>query len=225
MLQTLRLPIPNVYLLTGERSILIDAGAPTDVRRILAFLKSQHAANLALILLTHGHWDHAGGAAELRQRTKAPIAMHRADVELVRLGTVPPHRTHSVMGWFIRRFIDRPFPTFEPDLLLDEEMSLEGFGVDARVLHTPGHSAGSISVLTAEGDAVVGDLLLGGWFGGKLFGSWPGLHYFAEDIGQVQASIGKLLAASPKRILPGHGGPLDPAAVMRRLAAIKSPGT
>ena len=169
-----------------------------------------------MILLTHGHWDHAGGAAGLRTATKAPVALHRADVDLVRRGDNGVLRPTNLTGRLIRPFVDERFPPFEPDVLIENEIDLRDFGVAARVLFTPGHSAGSLSVLTADGEAVIGDLLMGGWFGGWLFPRSPGLHYFAEDRGQLHASIAKLLAASPRIIHPGHGGPLDPAAVAKR---------
>jgi hydroxyacylglutathione hydrolase len=218
MLHTLRLALPNVYLLTGERCILIDAGRPKDVPRILAFLQAHQIDKLALILLTHGHWDHAGGAAQLRAVTKAPIALHRADAELVRSGAVPPQVIRTRMAWFIHRFIDQPFPPFEPDIVVAEEMDLQRFGVDGRVMFTPGHSPGSISVLTGDNEAIVGDMIMGGLFGGWLLPSRPGLHYFADDLGQLHASIAKLLAAGPRVVYPGHGGPLDPRAVARRFS-------
>lgn len=216
MLHILRLAIPNVYLLTGERAILIDAGGPTDVPRVLAFLQESRIDKLDLILLTHGHWDHAGGAGELRAVTKAPIALHRADVGLVRSGAVPPHVIRSPMAWYIHRFVDRPFPAFEPDIVLDDEIDLQSFGVSGRVLFTPGHTPGSISVLSGDNEAIVGDLVMGGLFGGWLFPKRPGLHYFADDLGQLHASIGMLLTTGPRAIHPGHGGPLDPVAVARR---------
>ncbi len=218
MLHVLRLTLPNVYLLTGEKAILIDAGAPKDVPRILAFLQTHgvEPSKLSLILLTHGHWDHAGGAAQLRALTKAPIAIHRADADLVRNGTNGTLTPTCWMGRLLLPFVNRGFPAFEPDVLIDEEIDLGAFGVAARVLFTPGHTPGSISVLTNEGETIVGDLLMGGWFGGWLFPSRPGLHYFAEDLGQLRDSFKKLLAASPRVIHPGHGGPIDPMDVASR---------
>src|SRR5438105_299721 len=120
MLHILRLAIPNVYLLTGERAVLIDAGRPTDVPRIRAFLQAHGIDKLALILLTHGHWDHAGGAAQLRAVTKAPIALHRADVELVRKGHSNALTPTNLTARLIRPFVDPAFPPFEPDLLIEE---------------------------------------------------------------------------------------------------------
>ena len=220
MLQVLRLSIPNVYLLTGERAILVDAGRPKDVPRILAFLQAHgiQADKLALILLTHGHWDHAGGAAQLRAATKAPIALHRADAELVRTGTNGTLKPTSLVARLLRPFISPPFPPFEPDLLIDGDRDLRDFGVAARVLGTPGHTAGSISVLTDDAEIIVGDLICGGYLGGWLFPTHPGLHYFADDLPQLRASIANVLATSPRIIHPGHGGPLEPQAVARRFA-------
>jgi glyoxylase-like metal-dependent hydrolase (beta-lactamase superfamily II) len=218
MMHVLRLSIPNVYLLTGERAILVDSGRPKDVPRILAFMQAQgvRADKVALILLTHGHWDHAGGAAQLKAAMKVPVALHHADVDLVRTGTNGPLKPTSLFGRMIRPFISPAFPPFEPDLLIEDEFDLRRFGVAARIMFTPGHTAGSISVLTEDAQMIVGDLIFGGCLGGWLFPTRPGLHYFADDLLQLHASIAKVLAASPSIIHPGHGGPLDPLAVARR---------
>jgi len=218
MLHTLRLTIPNVFLLTGDKAILIDAGGPKDVPRILRFLQMHGVDALSLILLTHGHWDHAGGAAGLKKATGAAIAIHRADAELVRQGTSGPLKPTNLMGRLILPLVDRPYPAFEPDVLIDDERDLHEFGVPAHVLFTPGHTPGSISVLTDDHEVVVGDLLMGGWLGGWLFPRRPGLHYQADDVHQVHASIAKVLAAAPRFIHVGHGGPLDPGEVALRFA-------
>jgi glyoxylase-like metal-dependent hydrolase (beta-lactamase superfamily II) len=216
-LHILRLRLPNVYLIGGERSVLVDSGGPADVPRILSFLQVHgiEAGKLALILLTHGHWDHAGGAAELRAATKAPVAIHRADADLVRQGINGPVKPTSVMGYVIRTVVNRGYPPFEPDLVLDAEIDLHEFGVAARVVFTPGHTPGSISVLTQANEVIVGDLLMGGFFGGWLLPTRPGLHYFADDLDQLRASVGKVLDLAPSVVHPGHGGPLDPRVIGR----------
>jgi glyoxylase-like metal-dependent hydrolase (beta-lactamase superfamily II) len=84
------------------------------------------------------------------------------------------------------------------------------------VLGTPGHTAGSVSVLTAAGEAIVGDLLMGGFAGGKLLPHHPTLHYFAEDLPTLRASVRRLLGHAPRRIFVGHGGPLRAGAVSKQ---------
>jgi glyoxylase-like metal-dependent hydrolase (beta-lactamase superfamily II) len=215
MLHILRLSIPKVYLISGARDILVDAGGPKDVPRIISFLQTHGIGpgKLQLILLTHGHWDHAGGAAQLKAALRAPVAIHRADAELARRGINGPLKATNLMGRLLRPFLDRSYPPVEPDLLIEDEIDLTAFGVAARILFTPGHTPGSLSVRTADAEIIVGDLLMGGWFGGWLFPTRPGLHYYVDDLAQVHASVQKVLAASPRIIHPAHGGPLDPQAV------------
>jgi glyoxylase-like metal-dependent hydrolase (beta-lactamase superfamily II) len=73
MLIRIKGAISNCYLLLGERPVLVDTGAPGDLKHILAAFKSAGIApgDLSLILLTHGHSDHAGCAAELKRRSGA----------------------------------------------------------------------------------------------------------------------------------------------------------
>lgn len=207
MLHILRLSIPNVYLLTGERAILIDAGGPRDVLRILEFLKELgiEKGKLSLILCTHGHWDHAGGATQLKAATGAPIAVHRADADKVRRGDNGILKPANLAGYFVLPLLNLGYPAFEPDVLIDDEIDLSSYGVAARIVFTPGHTLGSVSVLSADGAMIVGDLLMGGWLGGWLFPTWPGLHYAADDLDQIYASVRKVLALGPNVIHPGRG--------------------
>ena len=85
----------------------------------------------------------------------------------------------------------------------------------SRVVPTPGHSAGSVTILTAA-EAIVGDLLMGGYAGGKHWPHVPTLHYFAEDLSLLRTSIAKLLEYAPARVYTGHGGPLDLEAIRWR---------
>jgi glyoxylase-like metal-dependent hydrolase (beta-lactamase superfamily II) len=119
--------------------------------------------------------------------------------------TKPTSRRAKLLHWFV----DDEFPSVRPDILVPDEMSLQGFGVDGKVVSTPGHTKGSISVLLSSGEALVGDLLMGGWLGGVFRSGQPGYPYYADDLGQIRASVKKLLDLGATKFLVGHGGPLE----------------
>lgn len=219
MLITLRLPICNVFLLTGQSPILIDTGRPRDAAAILAGL-ARHGvapADLSLLVHTHGHWDHCGSSAGLRQQTSAPVAIHRADAPMMRRGDNGVLRPVTLSGRLGRRLLDRAYPPVKPDVLIDGDFDLAPYGASAKVIPTPGHTAGSISIWTEERDVIVGDLVMGGFLGGRLLPRLPGYHYFADDVDAVHASVRRLLEMKPRAVHAGHGGPLAPERLERWL--------
>lgn len=221
MIVPIRLSISNAFLVKGERPVLIDTGCPGDTDALLAALAREGVApaDLALILHTHGHRDHAGGTARVKGVTAAPAAVHPADADMLVRGANRPLIPATLTGRLIRPFVDRPFPPSTPDLALEESTDLKAYGLAARILGTPGHTAGSVSVLFDSGEAVAGDLLIGGYLGGLLAPHVPGYPYFLEDRAELRASIRKLLGHSPSRIYVGHGGPLSGDDVRKRFAA------
>jgi len=89
-------------------------------------------------------------------------------------------------------------PPTPADALLDDGDTLEKWGIDARVLHTPGHTTGSCCLLTQSGAAFVGDLLSGGRHPHAQ-------RYYADDWGQIPVSIARLRDQQPELIYAGHG--------------------
>jgi hydroxyacylglutathione hydrolase len=215
----LHLRISQAFLVLGDRPILVDTGGPSDAETILKRLAEQcvRVEDLALILHTHGHQDHCGSTAVLRARTSAPAAIHSLDAFMARQGHNGPLRFPSLLARLIVRLVDRPFPPFEPDILLAEEASLAAFGVDGRIVFTPGHTAGSISLVLGSGEAIVGDLLVGGYLGGVVRPGQPGYPYAADDLDVLRASVQKVLDLRPSKLFVGHGGPLEPGRVQRWL--------
>ena len=217
----IRMTIANAYLVRGERPVLVDTGGPGGAGEVLEALAKNGVSpeEVSLILLTHGHADHFGAAAELKRLTCAPVAAHELDAGSVRNGRNPYLPTTRLRARLLKPFLPHEAPAVEPDILFRGEMGLEQFGVRARVIETPGHTAGSVSVLLAGGEAIVGDVLMGGHMGGAFRPGVPRYHYFAEDLGRVRESLAKILALSPTGgIFVGHGGPLDPEAVRERFA-------
>lgn len=196
--------ISNAYLLLGDRPVLVDTGAPGDLKRILAALKAHNLEprQLALILLTHAHSDHAGNAAELRWRSGRPVALHVNDAPLARAGNNGVLVVQTDLGRFVRPFVDEPFQAFEPDILFREAFPLEPYGVRGQVLPTPGHTLGSSSVVLASGEAVIGDVLRGSIV-------WPNRarpHFFCNDSELNTRSMIRLAREGLLRCHPGNFG-------------------
>lgn len=216
----IKLSFSNAYLVRGRKTILVDTGMPGEARKILwaATNAGVPPAEISLILHTHAHVDHAGSTAALAKVLGVPTAVHPADAPLLQTGRMNALTPLRLEARLIKPMVDRPFPPVTPDLLLDTAFDLSAFGVEGRILPTPGHTAGSISLLLADGTAVVGDVLMGGVMGGNLFGTRPNYHYFAEDITAVRASIKALLSAGAQTFFVGHGGPLRRADIEKRFA-------
>ncbi|MGW0395998.1 MBL fold metallo-hydrolase [Streptomyces sp. NPDC003042] len=225
MSHTKIIPIPllgkhaiNAYLLLGRRPVVIDAGTPGSARTIHEQV-ARHGvdpADLALIVITHGHIDHYGSAAELHRLTGAPIAGHVADLEPFRTGRPrTPYLPTGPMGLLMNRnkkLHVRADP-FEPEILIKGETDLDDFGISARIMPTPGHTAGSVSVLTDDGDLVAGDLVANSFMG--LVPGKPANPPFHDDPLRNLASLREMLALGPTRLHVGHGIPLDPERVRR----------
>ena len=98
----------------------------------------------------------------------------------------------------------------EPDILLEEEFQLAEFGIKGRVIHTPGHTAGSVSVILDGGEAIVGDLAMNGF----PMRRGAGMPIFGNSEREIKQSWKKLLDAGACVIYPGHGDPF-PASQLR----------
>ncbi len=81
-----------------------------------------------------------------------------------------------------RLFAYLPFLSQAADLDAADGMRLDDFGIAGSVLHTPGHTPDSISVILDSGDAVIGDVMMGGYAGGAIRPTTPNFHYFADDL-------------------------------------------
>lgn len=215
----IKLPVSNAYLLVGERAVLVDAGAPGQADRILDAVRRAEVDpnDISLLIHTHGHIDHAGSAAELRRRIGMPVAVHEADAPLLRSGTNGTVRPRNREARLVAAVLVRPYEPLEPDLALTEEISLRGYGVDGRVIFTPGHTPGSLSIALPGRDVIVGDLAMGGVLGGALFPRRPRLHYFVDDLAAVRTSVRRVLDDGAATVFVGHGGPLRAGDVRERL--------
>jgi glyoxylase-like metal-dependent hydrolase (beta-lactamase superfamily II) len=195
----------NCYLVrTGEGYILIDTGKPNKRGAIEEELEHAgcHPGNLRLIVLTHGDADHCGNAAYLRKKFGATIVMHPDDSGMVEREDMFWNRKtpNTLVRTIMNRFFGlRQADRFRPDLYVEDGDDLSGWGFEARVLHIPGHSKGSIGILTADGDLFCGDLLAN-------TGN-PALWSIIDDAAVANASVEKLKRLEIGSVYPGHGRP------------------
>lgn len=218
----IKLSFSNAYLVKDRKAMLVDTGAPNEADKILAAVKKAgvREQDIALLLHTHGHFDHAGSTAELKRRLGVPVAVHANDAFMLREGRNGEIKPRNLEARLIAALIPNSFERSEPDILIEQELSLGEFGVDAKILFTPGHTQGSISVLFGNNEAIVGDMLMGGWLGGAWLGARPNYHYYIDDLEQLHASLNKIMDLKPARLHVGHGGPLSLAAVAARFEQI-----
>lgn len=207
----LHLSMSNACLLSGKKHILIDSGISGDLPKIEKLLQKQGVSlhEIALIVLTHVHFDHAGNAAVIQKQAGCPVAVHRLEKALMETGKNAPLVPVHPLAALINPLMNMPFAPAAVDVVFDDLFDLNPFGVDAQVIFTPGHTPGSVSVLTGSGDAAVGDLIGGGWPLGQFQPEKPHYHYWASSMDDVRTSLKHVLSHQPRTIHVGHGGPLD----------------
>jgi len=202
----------NAFLLMGRRPVLVDCGTPGTADRICDGITAAGVDphDLEMIVVTHGHIDHFGAAAELHRRTGAPVAAHEADMPAYTAGH-SNRRQRQPIGISGHLFSLTPPPNAKTEpvavqTVLTGEYSLKDHGIDGRIIPTPGHTAGSVSVLLDQGDLIAGDMISGGFVG--LLRYRPSHPPFHDDPDQAVDSVREVLTMRPHTFHIGHGGPL-----------------
>ena len=171
---------------TSHEAIVVDPG--DNIPDILARLR-KHGLTLRQIIVTHAHIDHVGGAAVLRRATGAPVLLHQHDLGLLEM-------MEMQAGW-----LGVPTPEIvPPDASADDGTIIGLASFPGQVLHTPGHTPGSICLLfPKENLLLAGDTLFAGSIGRT---DLPG-----GDGRQILDSLrGRLLVLPDSiRVVPGHG--------------------
>lgn len=225
----LPLGMVHCHLVIGAKGcVLVDTGIPGSEAKIESALK-QHGRKLSdvtLIVVTHAHTDHAGSAARLRELTGAPILAHAGDLDYYERRK---EMTYCVAHWwgplFLRSGVPgEPYTGFTPDILLQDNarFDLSDFGIAGSARHTPGHTAGSVSVELDCGDALVGDLIASGVFlGGVMRTEHATRPPFEDDPQAVSAELMGMVDAGMQRFHMGHGGPLGVDEVSRHALSLR----
>jgi len=194
----------NVYVVVeGKQVTLIDTGMPGNSGKILNYVGTigLQASDVSQIVLTHHHIDHVGSVYELKKATNAKIAVHEEDADFVAGKKAAPKNKNILIRALSSVFKIKPV---EVDTRLKE-----GDRVGRLiVVHTPGHTPGSICLHDVQNKVLfVGDALR--YAGGKLEG--PN-ERFTPDMSLANQSIQKIAKLDFDLMLSGHGDPLRPDA-------------
>jgi hydroxyacylglutathione hydrolase len=209
---TFRRAYTNVHALVGPGGVLlVDTGEADEVDALLRDLKRAgiEPADVRAIVLTHGHGDHAGGAARLAAVTGAPVVAGRGDAARLQSGRTEGLCATDRTAQRRKAGYERAtFPVVTPDRLITVETDLRevaDIGIDGRVRPMPGHTEGSVVIETTKA-VFVGDLLRG-----SIVGSRARRHFYMCDLESNDRDVAALASSLPdsvKVVFPGHFGPL-----------------
>jgi hydroxyacylglutathione hydrolase len=198
----------NAYLVETDRQglVLIDTGTPGKATKVIAYLASigKKPEDVSYIVLTHPDADHSGSAAELRRVTGAKLAIGELDAprlsgeqKLKETSGVASVMT-SLFGAFMR--VER----VKPDLALKDGAMVGPLSI----IHTPGHTDGSITVYEQNEAIFVGDLLRTDGSGNLKLSSAS----MSRDMDESRRSVERISRLEFAMLLPGHGKPVEDGA-------------
>ncbi|MFW6020426.1 MAG: MBL fold metallo-hydrolase [Bacteroidales bacterium] len=199
----------NSYLVNTQNGyILVDTGTANQSNKIEKALKKLGAGleSIKLIIITHAHYDHTGSLKDLREKSGASVLAHEKEEELLKAGktdfpagTIIFTKLLSSLG---NSLIQMKFKPVKPDITISQNYSLEDYGIQGEVIHTPGHTEGSISVFINNEHLICGD---------TFFNILPGSVYplFADNQKQLLQTWEMIEKLNIKTFYPGHGNSFD----------------
>lgn len=223
----------NAYYIIGDKGVAaVDSGADIGADAVRDQCKNAgiDPDDIKLIILTHGHVDHFLNLPALKEVTGAPVLCHKEAAHFLINGEMPDvdiaGRTQFGIDLLEKQAKEGPpvsgAPKIVPDIVIEDEYNLEEWGIKGKIVHTPGHSRGCISVILDTGEAIVGDL-----FAAEAFhddADMPYFYYPGARFEEAQESVQKILDMNVNIFYSGHGKPSGREYVMERLKAEKNRG-
>lgn len=204
----LNLGFTKIYLLrTDSGYIQFDTGYNHNVKKYLRLLEDNHILpeEIKLIIINHAHFDHTGALKTIQKLTNAQVLVHENEKEFIAKGISQEVRPLTFLTKLMVPIMPKSWAQtdpVEPDIVIQDEYSLEDFGIKAKVIHTPGHTPGTVAVITEEGDALIGCSVHG--FPLRLRRGIPAI---AIDQELIWKSWERIIEEGAKNIYISHGKP------------------
>ncbi len=196
----------NSFLVNSKNNyILIDTGRKNTWKELTAkFDELLNKNELPYLILTHTHFDHAENAAKIKKKYNPKIIVHKSEAEYLKQGSSPLPKGTNFATRFMSDVLGKLFQykynyeSVDPDILVDKNYNLSNFGFNVYIIHTPGHSKGSVSVIIDDEIAIVGD---------SMFGVFKNSAFppYADDPEIMVKNWNNLLKTECLIFLPGHG--------------------
>jgi glyoxylase-like metal-dependent hydrolase (beta-lactamase superfamily II) len=187
-----------LFIKTATGYILVDAGMPGMEQQLdeVFRLVGIEPDRVKLIVATHGHLDHIGLMSYAKRITGAKILAHRTVADRLAKGQVEPAVARNFLGQYLNLITPTDFDAVGADIAIVREFDLKPYGVRGRIIHTPGHSPGSLSIVLDNGELLIGDQVrdVGG---GKI-----GLGMFHDNSDQLIVKSGDGYSVRASHHLP-----------------------
>jgi len=209
----------NSYLIVAPSgNILVDTGKESSFSKLRQNIENLNSNNPGIdkLILTHAHFDHCENAFVLQKQENCQIYISEAEAEYAVAGCTPMPKgtilpTRFIIGLGkLLKLKSIPFKPFVPDVIVKADTDLSSSGVNIRLINTPGHSAGSLSVIIDNEIAIAGDAVFGIFFNSVF-------PPFGDNVKEVVNSWGKLLQTGCHTFLPGHGKAISRELLQREL--------
>ena len=202
----------NCYLAaSGTDLVLIDAGMRGSSKKIESYLKTlgKSLSDIKYIFITHADPDHISGAMEIKELSGAKLVIHNGEMPALAGDSSSRLRNKSRFVKILSKLLSGliPFPSAKPDIVLKEDTEIAGF----KIINTPGHSDGSISIYLPGKVIFVDDSLTADKKGNPK----RPMKLLAADMVQAKASVELIAGLDYDILLVGHGAPGKGDAVVK----------
>ena len=195
----------NAFIISnGKGCIMLDSSRSNQWGKLQKRLRLLKINHIDLLILTHSHFDHAENARKIKEVFQPEILIHKSEADYLRNGDSPLPQGTIIFTRLLLLFANLLQPRVKyqgvaGDIEVDIRFDLEPLGYKAYIIHTPGHTQGSMSLIVDDEIALVGDAMVGE-IKTSIF------QPFADDIKEAVRSWKRLLDTGCTTYIPAHGG-------------------